>query len=56
MSHDARLLLKAKHENEEWINGRKTEEYVAFLDRLYTARRKVEKRIAVLGGEDNSVS
>ncbi|EMD32662.1 RGS domain protein [Gelatoporia subvermispora B] len=43
--------LLASHENEEWINGEKTEDIVAFLDRLYTAKRKVEKRIAVLGGE-----
>ncbi|OCH89721.1 hypothetical protein OBBRIDRAFT_756067 [Obba rivulosa] len=43
--------LLASHENEEWINGEKTEDIVAFLDRLYTAKRKVEKRIIVLGGE-----
>ena len=29
---------------------------MAFLDRLYTAKRKVEKRIAVLGGESDTVS
>lgn len=29
---------------------------MAFLDRLYTAKRKVEDRIVVLGGEDSSVS
>ena len=29
---------------------------MAFLDRLYTAKRKVEKRIAVLGGELDAVS
>jgi sorting nexin-25 len=40
----------ANHENEEWINGQKTEDIISFLDRLYTARRKVEKRISVLGG------
>lgn len=28
---------------------------VTFLDRLYTAKRKVEKRIAILGGQDDSV-
>ena len=28
---------------------------MAFLDRLYTAKRKVEERIVVLGGEDESV-
>lgn len=28
---------------------------VAFLDRLYTAKRKAEERIVVLGGEDVSV-
>ena len=28
---------------------------MAFLDRLYTAKRKVEKRIIVLGGEPDVV-
>ena len=28
---------------------------MAFLDRLYTAKRKVEERIVILGGEDDSV-
>ncbi|KAL4253565.1 sorting nexin family protein [Abortiporus biennis] len=45
--------LLASHEKEDWINGEKTEDIVAFLDRLYTAKRKVEKRIAVLGGESD---
>ena len=44
----------ANHENEDWINGEKTEDVVAFLDRLYTAKRRVEQRIVVLGGEDDS--
>jgi hypothetical protein len=48
-------FLAANHENEDWINGEKTEDVVAFLDRLYTAKRKVEQRIIVLGGEDDSV-
>ena len=48
--------MLANHENEDWINGEKTEDIVAFLDRLYTAKRKVEKRISVLGGESDSVS
>ncbi|KAF7792264.1 hypothetical protein EIP86_003300 [Pleurotus ostreatoroseus] len=43
--------LLANHEKDEWINGEKTEDIVAFLDRLYTAKRKVEKRIIALGGE-----
>ncbi|KZT73343.1 PhoX domain-containing protein [Daedalea quercina L-15889] len=43
--------LLANHEKDDWINGEKTEDIVAFLDRLYTAKRTVEKRIAVLGGE-----
>ncbi|PCH34317.1 PhoX domain-containing protein [Wolfiporia cocos MD-104 SS10] len=43
--------LFADHEKDDWIDGEKTEDYVAFLDRLYTAKRKVEKRIVVLGGE-----
>ncbi|GJE89578.1 PhoX domain-containing protein [Phanerochaete sordida] len=48
--------LLANHENEDWINGEKTEDIVAFLDRLYTAKRKVEKRIAALGGEPDTAS
>jgi sorting nexin-25 len=55
---DMQLLsgfLPANHEKEDWINGEKTEDVVAFLDRLYTAKRKVEQRIIVLGGEDDSV-
>jgi sorting nexin-25 len=49
-------LTLANHENEEWINGEKTEAIVAYLDRLYTAKKKVDKRIAVLGGAaDDSV-
>ncbi|KAJ6520120.1 PhoX domain-containing protein [Mycena sanguinolenta] len=47
-------LLLANHEKEDWINGEKTEDVVAFLDRLYTAKRKVEERIVVLGGGDDS--
>ncbi|CCA72604.1 related to intermediate filament protein MDM1 [Serendipita indica DSM 11827] len=43
-------LLLANHENEELINGEKTEDIVAYLDRLYTAKKKVEKRIELLGG------
>jgi hypothetical protein len=43
----------ANHEKEDWINGEKTEDVVAFLDRLYTAKRKVEERIVTLGGEDS---
>ncbi|KAI0364061.1 hypothetical protein BV20DRAFT_1030297 [Pilatotrama ljubarskyi] len=46
--------LLANNANSEWINGEKTEDIVAFLDRLYTAKRKVEKRIVVLGGEADS--
>jgi len=45
--------LPANHEKEEWISGEKTEDVVAFLDRLYTAKRTVEQRIIVLGGEDS---
>ncbi|KAF9225522.1 hypothetical protein BS17DRAFT_700551 [Gyrodon lividus] len=43
-------LLLANHEKEDWIDGERTEDVVAFLDRLYTAKRTVEQRIAVLGG------
>ena len=52
---DTNIYTKANHENEDWIEGRKTEDVVAFLDRLYTAKRKIEKRIAILGGQDESV-
>lgn len=45
----------ANHEKDDWINGQKTEDIVAFLDRLYTAKRKAEARIAILGGHDDSV-
>jgi hypothetical protein len=50
------IIFPANHEKEDWINGERTEDVVAFLDRLYTAKRKVEQRIVVLGGEDDSVS
>ncbi|KDQ15633.1 hypothetical protein BOTBODRAFT_31525 [Botryobasidium botryosum FD-172 SS1] len=46
--------LLANHEKDEWIDGQKTEDVVAYLDRLYTAKRKAEARIAVLGGVDES--
>ncbi|THH21219.1 hypothetical protein EW146_g282 [Bondarzewia mesenterica] len=46
-------MLLANHEKDDWINGEKTEDVVAFLDRLYTAKRKAEQRIAVLGGQDD---
>lgn len=46
-------LPPANHDKEEWISGEKTEDVVAFLDRLYTAKRTVEQRIVVLGGEDS---
>ncbi|KAG0700658.1 PhoX domain-containing protein [Suillus ampliporus] len=46
-------LLLANHDKEDWISGEKTEDVVAFLDRLYTAKRTVEQRIVVLGGEDS---
>ena len=50
------VIGKANHEKDDWINGEKTEDVVAFLDRLYTAKRTVEKRIAVLGGEPEPVA
>ncbi|KAG5720825.1 Structural protein MDM1 [Termitomyces sp. T112] len=46
-------LLLANHEKDDWINGEKTENVVAFLDRLYTAKRRVEERIVLLGGDDD---
>lgn len=48
------MLFKANHEKDDWINGEKTEDVVAFLDRLYTAKRRVEERIVLLGGGDGS--
>ena len=53
MTDSVRCL--ANNANSDWINGEKTEDIVAFLDRLYTAKRKVEKRIVLLGGEADSV-
>ncbi|KAI0059452.1 PhoX domain-containing protein [Artomyces pyxidatus] len=47
-------MLLANHEREDWINGEKTEDVVAFLDRLYTAKRRAEQRIAILGGNDDT--
>lgn len=49
-------LLLANHEKDDWIDGEKTEDVVAFLDRLYTAKRKVEERIMVLGGGEDASS
>ena len=48
-------MCSANHEKEDWIDGEKTEDVVSYLDRLYTAKKKVEHRIVVLGGEDDSV-
>ncbi|KAI0033978.1 PhoX domain-containing protein [Vararia minispora EC-137] len=45
-------VLLANHERDDWINGEKTEDVVAFLDRLYTAKRTAEERIVVLGGHE----
>jgi len=47
--------LEAAHQKDDWINGARTEDVVAYLDRLYTARRKAEQRITTLGGYDESV-
>ncbi|KAG7099671.1 hypothetical protein E1B28_001496 [Marasmius oreades] len=49
-------LLLANHEKEDWINGERTEDVVAFLDRLYKAKRMVEDRIVELGGEQRQAS
>lgn len=46
-------ILLANHENEELINGEKASDVVAYLDRLYNAKRHVESRIALLGGADD---
>ena len=53
---DPLISNAANHEKDDWIDGEQTEDIVAYLDRLYTAKSKVEKRIAVLGGVDDSVS
>ncbi|KAJ4485767.1 PhoX domain-containing protein [Lentinula aciculospora] len=47
-------ILLSNHEKDDWINGEKTEDVVAFLDRLYTAKRKAEQRIVELGGGEDS--
>ncbi|KAH7886060.1 PhoX domain-containing protein [Phlebopus sp. FC_14] len=48
--------LLANHDKEDWINGERTEDVVAFLDRLYTAKRTVEQRIVVLGGGSDAMT
>lgn len=47
--------MTGNHENDEWVSGEKTEAVVAFLDRLYTAKKRAEDRIVILGGEAESV-
>lgn len=49
-------LLLANHDKNDWISGEKTEDVVAFLDRLYTPKRNVEERIMVLGGGEDASS
>jgi len=51
-------MLLVNHEKEDWIAGDKTEDLVAYHRRLYTAKNKVEERIAVLsgGGTDTAVA
>ncbi|KAG8875090.1 Intermediate filament protein [Tulasnella sp. 331] len=49
-------ILLANHENEELINGEKASDVVAYLDRLYNAKRQIENRIVLLGGDDDSTS
>ncbi|KAL0581061.1 tRNA (guanine-N(7)-)-methyltransferase (tRNA(m7G46)-methyltransferase) [Marasmius crinis-equi] len=49
-------MLLANHEKDDWINGERTEDVVAFLDRLYKAKRMVEERIVELGGEQSSIT
>jgi sorting nexin-25 len=43
-------ILLANHEKEDWIAGDKTEDLVSYLQRLYTAKNRVEERIALLSG------
>lgn len=40
----------ANNDKGDWIDGEKTEHVVAYLDRLYTAKRAVDERISVLSG------
>ncbi|ESK92717.1 hypothetical protein Moror_15970 [Moniliophthora roreri MCA 2997] len=47
-------MLLANHEKDDWINGERTEDVVAFLDRLYKAKRTAEQQIVELGGEHDS--
>ncbi|QRV97765.1 sorting nexin-12 [Ceratobasidium sp. AG-Ba] len=47
--------LLAQHASDDWINGEKTEDIVAYLDRLYTAKNKAEKRIDVLSGSKMTI-
>lgn len=47
--------LAAAHQKDDWIDGARTEDVVAFLDKLYTAKRKAEQRITALGGYDENV-
>ncbi|KAG8768998.1 Intermediate filament protein [Ceratobasidium sp. 428] len=42
--------LLAQHASDDWINGERTEDIVAYLDRLYNAKNKAEKRIDALSG------
>jgi len=51
-------ILLANHDKEDWIAGDKTEDLVAYHQRLYTAKNRVEERIAVLsgGGADEVVA
>ncbi|KZT58373.1 hypothetical protein CALCODRAFT_495105 [Calocera cornea HHB12733] len=46
-----RVLLASSQSKEDLLAGYKPELIVKYLDRLYTANRAVEKRIAVLSGE-----
>jgi sorting nexin-25 len=43
-------ILLSNHEKEDWTAGDKTEDLVAYLQRLYTAKNRIEERIAVLSG------
>ncbi|EGN99404.1 hypothetical protein SERLA73DRAFT_123158 [Serpula lacrymans var. lacrymans S7.3] len=50
-----RLLLVSPNKK-ELDHGKNTEDIIFFLDRLHAARRKVEKRISVLGSDGYSMS
>jgi hypothetical protein len=50
------LRNQDSHPGEAMISGERADNLRTFSDRLQIAKRKVDSRIATLGGADNSVS